>query len=294
MQKVVSEESALVFADIPLTSERIDSSKRKERMRSRKVNFYRKIYLDPWTENLTAYYQLPKTGNVAVHCLVPEDGPLDIKMVENRVKKEKTDLSHLWVLPKIRPGRLDLSKLKNLAKQNNAAFALSFEGDEAMHPPLLVTAKGEIPFIETGNADGFPFKRVQFGPAALVLVPMEAFRHPELGIVLAKLGCDMVLLSESDLTESDIRIAAVRTIDNLAVAAVSRENAFIGHMKGVHGEVKTSRLTGPGVCSFDLDTAETRKKEFYDRVDFDVLLKATLNSLLSYIRFPDCPHDLLP
>ncbi|WP_022668595.1 carbon-nitrogen hydrolase family protein [Desulfospira joergensenii] len=274
MKKMSSKESSLLIADIPLNNNgRIDHANRIKRMVLRDIGLYRQIYLDPWTENLTQYYKLPKTGKFYVNVIVPENGQMDIKAIEKWTKNQKQSRPGLWVLPRARPGLLDTNHLVSLAKTHNAAFALSFSGDETLNPPLLVTADGPQPFFKPDGTDPFPFRLCHFGPAVLALVPMEAFSHPELGVVLAKLGCDMVLLSEDRLSETDMLTCSVRTIDNIAVAASSLSSGLIAHMKDVHGDLKTDWIQKPGICSLELDTAETRKKKFYDRVDFDELLK---------------------
>jgi hypothetical protein len=94
-----------------------------------------------------------------------------------------------------------------------------------------------------------------------------------LSVILSKLGCDLVLLSELALSSADMVTGSVRTIDNLAVAGAGKDSGFVAHMKGIHGKLTTNRISGSaGVCSFDLDTAQTREKTFYDRIDYDLLL----------------------
>ncbi len=136
---------------------------------------------------------------------------------------------------------------------------------------LLITKEGIQSFTDAKGE--FPYKLLRFGPAVVAMVPLAELRHPELGVVLAKLGCDLVLVSESSLSASDLRLARVRTIDNLAIAASGTNRAMIGHMQGIHGEMQVQMAENGSSCTFELDTVETRSKEFYDRVDFDVLLR---------------------
>ena len=275
LKQVVSETSALLMADIPLTEKgRLSRNKRLQRMADRQIDLYRPIYLDPWTKNLTQYLKLPDPGKLRICALVPDEKkPLGMEEIKDLVKHRHKALPTLYVLPRTRPGAIDPAGLADLAKKHNLGFALSFSGDQTRHPPLLVTTNGAQAFVTPpGKNNSFPFQLLHFGPAVLALVPMETFRHPELGVVLAKQGCDLVLLSEEKLSESDIRTCTVRPIDNLAVAATSFSSALIGHMKGIHGDLQISRLQKPGICTIELDTAETREKKFYGRVDFDALL----------------------
>lgn len=272
--KKSSNESELLLADIPLDKTgRIDNRLRKKQMEARDIELYRQIYLDPWTENLTQYYQLPEPGNLKVRCFMPGSGEMKIQAIEKLIKKEKTSEPCLWVLPRSRAGALDEKELVRIARIHHGAFALNFSKNFKEHEPVLITEKGVQSFIENKISAPFPFRRLQFGPAAIAMVPMAALRHPELGIVLAKLGIDLVLVSEADLSVSDVCIGTIRTVDGLAIAASACNTAFIAHMKGVHGDLKIVKAIKKGFCSFLLDTGLTRKKQFYDRIDFDVLLK---------------------
>ncbi len=267
-----STESALFFARIPLNEEgKIKNSLRREKMALRKVDSYRQIYLDPWTQNLTQYYQLPKPGKLEIHCLTSASDGLDMVAVEKQVKAHPSSSPVLWVLPQAGSDDLDIKALKNLAETDNCAFALSLTTNDNKRSALLITAEEITPFMTLEGE--FPYRVCHFGPAALSMVPMDELRHPELSVILAKLGCDLVLISEPGLSEADERVTMVRTIDNLALAAAGRDRAMIAHMEGVHGKVHVETCVQGNSCFFELDTTKTRVKTFYDRVDFNLLLK---------------------
>jgi predicted amidohydrolase len=269
MEKTVSGESTLMVVQIPLKNGRIDSVPRQQRMASRKIAQYRQIYLDPWTENLTAYYQLPEPGRLQVRCIVPHKGPLNMAALENEVKQAPAKPASLWVLPQVNTRDLPPDALISLARKYGTAFAVRFSD----HGPELITAKGRESFLTHAPARPFPFDIRHLGPAAVAMVPMAELYHPELSVILSKLGCDLVLLSELALSSADMVTGSVRTIDNLAVAGAGKDSGFVAHMKGIHGKLTTNRISGSaGVCSFDLDTAQTREKTFYDRIDYDLLL----------------------
>ncbi len=104
------------------------------------------------------------------------------------------------------------------------------------------------------------------------MVPLEAVTHPELTLVLSKLGCDLALVSTENLSPGDIRLLSMRTLDSLALAAAG-DRGLIAHMKGIHGVLNITKA-GPGEgCRYELDTVRTRKKEFYDRADLDLLMR---------------------
>ena len=265
----VSESSALVFADLPLNNKgKLDSSQRLKMLNTRNPSLYRQIYLDPWTENLTRYYGLPTPGKLDLFCLTSGPSPLSIKEIEARVKEGNPSGPSLWVLPRMTDP--DLTGLKNLARAHGCAFALSTGPGIHQGASFLVTKNGAAPFVNT--AGEFPFKRLSYGPASIAMVPMDALRHPELSLVLSKLGCDLLLVSEPWFTHADIQLLSMRTLDSLAIAA-SGNRGLIAHMKGIHGDLNRQEAAKGSVCHYELDTALTRDKHFYDQVDFDLLLK---------------------
>ncbi|WP_028581808.1 carbon-nitrogen hydrolase family protein [Desulfogranum japonicum] len=267
-----SEESALLFANISLDENgQISKMQRKQKMGTRNVALYRQLYLDPWTENLTMYYQLPDPGKILLHSLTSAQNPLDIGAIEAQVAAESSPSPALWLLPQTGVDVLNKEKLQAIARSYNCAFALSVRSEQGNVSELLITKEGIQSFTDAKGE--LPYRLLRFGPAAVAMVPLNELRHPELGVVLAKLGCDLVLVSEPELSALDIRLAKVRTIDNFAIAASGSNRAVIAQMKGVHGDIQVQMSDNGRSCVLELDTVETRSKEFYDRVDFDVLLR---------------------
>lgn len=111
--------------------------------------------------------------------------------------------------------------LKRLARAHSCAFALSagtgLQAGSQEELAVLVTEEGIHSFVDKGDA--FPFKLLFYGPAAIAMVPLEAVTHPELTLVLSKLGCDLALVSTENLSPGDIRLLSMRTLDSLALAA---------------------------------------------------------------------------
>lgn len=271
-----SENSRIFYADLPLDAGgRMDTGLRRTRMKSRNVDLYRGIYLTPWIDDLTLYYKLPEPGMLDVHCYVPPSAGISASVLEAAVKEGGKDGDNgrpvLWVLPKTALDQIRQDDLLKIARDHDTAFALSRAASPENPASCLITPQGIQSFVEPGAE--FPFTLLHYGPARFALVPMEAFRHPELAVVLAKLGCDLVVVSEEILSPEDRLLSWMRVLNGVAVASCAGNAADITLMEGIHGGLDHRRQGGPGVCSLALDTAKTRKKNFLYRLDYDLLLK---------------------
>jgi predicted amidohydrolase len=271
-----SENSRIFYADLPLDAQgRMDPGFRRARMKSRNVDLYRGIYLTPWIDDLTLYYKLPEPGMLDVHCFVPPSGGMSASALETAVKEGGKDGDNsrpvLWVLPKAALDQIRQEDLLKIARDHNTAFALSWAASPGNPASCLITPRGIQSFFEP-EAE-FPFTLLHYGPAVIAMVPMEVFRHPELAVVLAKLGCDLVVVSEETLSPEDRLLSRMRVLNGVAVASCAGNAAGITFMEGIHGDLDHRRQDGPGVCSLALDTAKTRKKNFLYRLDYDLLLK---------------------
>lgn len=275
MVKKKSQDSSLLFANIPLNENgQISSLFREERMAARNVDLYRQIYIDPLEEDSTRYDQLPKPGKITVHSLLAGSDGMVIQKIIKHIKKSinSTD-PRLWVLPMIRLSTQDEKRLIQIAKAHNGAFALNISDNMKDREPVLITGKGIQPFVENKKNAPFSFKLLKFGPAVIAMIPMTAMRHPELGIVMEKLRCDIVLVSEIGLSSSDMRIGTIRTSNGLSIAASSFNTAFVAQMDEMRTNLKIVKAQKPGFCTFIVDTKLSRKKIFFNRIDFDRLLK---------------------
>lgn len=267
-----SENSRIFYADLPLDAQgRMDTGLRRARMKSRNVDLCRGIYLTPWIDDLTLYYKLPEPGMLDVHCFVPPSGGMNASALEAAVKEGDKDRPVLWVLPKTDPDWINQEDLVTISKHHGVAFALSLGVSPENPAPCLITPQG-IQSFSVPDAE-FPFKLLHYGPAAIAMVPMDAFRHPELAVVLAKLGCDLVVISEETLSPEDLLLSRMRVLNGVAVASCAGNAAGITSMEGIHGNLDHRHQNGPGSCSLVLDTAKTRKKNFLYRLDYDLLLK---------------------
>jgi hypothetical protein len=262
--------------DIPLDKHgRFTDMYRRQMLSTRKIEQYRPVYLEPWVEDLTTFYKLPKTGVLDVHCFVPAADRIDLTELEKQIEESGNQNPSLWVLPETAEGDLKLVDLTDIAERRQVAFALAIENPNRRTDYVLITPEGKQDFYDRGAArkNEFPFKILKFGPAGVAMASYEDFKHPELGVVLSKLGADLVVLSEDRLSPQTMLMSRIKTLAGIAVAACSENAAEITCVKDIHGTQEREHLFEPGVCSYTLDTAKTRKKRFQSRIDFDLLLR---------------------
>ncbi len=96
-----------------------------------------------------------------------------------------------------------------------------------------------------------------------------------LAVAFAKLGCDLVVLSEDKLSKESRLLCEIKTIEGVAVAVCATNSGLIAMPPVGHYRWEERSTDGPGVCSYEIDIARTRKKRFQDRIDFELLLKKT-------------------
>ena len=85
----------------------------------------------------------------------------------------------------------------------------------------------------------------------------------------------LVVSSGETLSWEDLLLSSMRTLNGVAVATCARNAAEITCMQGLHGGRDHEFQDQPGICSYQLDTAGTRKKYFNYSIDYDLLLKTT-------------------
>ena len=267
--------SQVFFVEVPLNEHgRFTDTYRRQILATRKIEQYRPIYLEPWVEDLTQFYKLPKTGALDIRCFVPASDRINIRELEERIAVSPNETPALWILPETAASDLKIKELADLAKRRQIAITLAVEKASNKTDYVLVTPEGIQNFYDSRAAreKAFPFKILKFGSAAIALVSYEDFRHPELSVVLSKLGSDLVVLSEDRMSPEDMLLSRIKSLTGVAVAACADNGAEITSVQNVHGNWDHQHLSGPGVCSYTLDTAKTRKKSFQSRIDFDLLL----------------------
>jgi predicted amidohydrolase len=279
-----AEASRVFFVEIPLDRNgRWRNVRRFERMGDREVSHYRPIYLRPWVENLTGFYKLPEPGLLSIHCYVPKEKGLNLDELAQRIAGQADPYPALWVLPLVDGEKIETKSLTQLAKRYRVGLAVSVRGANVQPERRLFTPDGELSFrhasVPTSLSGGFPFHIHHFGPAAVAMVPVDMFAHPELATALSKLGCDLVILSESNLSEKKYLLSRVKALAGLAVAACANNGAQITGIQDIHFNWDQKDLNSSGVCTYTLDTAKTRKKMFVEHIDYDLLLTKEVESL---------------
>nr|WP_320013172.1 carbon-nitrogen hydrolase family protein [uncultured Desulfobulbus sp.] len=275
--KGTSPTTQIFYVDIPLDAQgRFAGIQRDKKMAQRNVSHYRNLYLRPWLDNLTTYYNLPETGELQLHCHVPQADYLDIDALAAAMTKETKTAPALWILPQTERAGVDLDRLAQLAKELNVGIALSLRGAEGSVQSLLITSQGIESFVaEKGSGHytpEFPYTLLHFGPAAIAMAPASAIEHPELAVSLSKLGVDLVVISEKEMTAEEFLLVRVQSIAGIAIAACTSKEAQLTGITASHAGWDEANLDQAGVAQYTLDTAKTRKKRFHDALDFELLL----------------------
>jgi predicted amidohydrolase len=272
------ETSRVFLADIPLDSDgKWADVQRDSKMQKRELAYYRPIYLQPWMEDFTGFHHLPEPGLLHIHCLVPEEEGLTSETLASQIEGLTEKRPALWVLPTIADNVVDETQLAAIAEQYQVAIATVFSSSTGLLRRMLITADGVQPFmVDTADAkasdDAFPFKILHIGPAAVAMAPVDAFAHPELAVALSKLGSDLVVVSDAAISDDGFLLSRIKALAGVAVVASSSRGVQITGVHDHHFNWEHETLDHPGVLSYVLDTAKTRKKMFHENIDFDLLL----------------------
>ncbi|MBT8342301.1 MAG: carbon-nitrogen hydrolase family protein [Desulfatitalea sp.] len=272
-----SENSRAYFVDLPLDHNgKWAQVSRSEKMGQRNVGHYRPIYLRPWLENFTSFYKLPEPGMMSIHCYVPAKPAAALDELAVRIAGQADAHPALWVIPQMDAAQVDTAALAALAKKHRVGLAVTVRRAGAAPGQWLFTPDETLAFSDAkasaSPSDAFPFSIHHFGPAAIAMVPANAFAHPETAIALSKLGCDLVILSEAALTEENFLLARVKALSGIAVAACATNGAQITGVQDMHLNWDKIGREGSGAVTYTLDTTKTRKKMFFDFIDYDLLL----------------------
>jgi predicted amidohydrolase len=266
-----SETSRIFMVDIPLGKDgKFKNVIRKEKMAGRNTHHYRSVYLRPWLKNLTGFYKLPEPGNLDIYCYVPETCRLNIDELKNNIEKNHGDNPSLWIVPQSNYSEADIKQLKEISGKYKTGIAVSVKDSNNITENFLLTAEGIQSFIDDNKE--LPYSILHYGPAAVAMVPAEEFEHPELAVSLSKLGTDLVIISEKEMTEDQFLTTRVKSLAGAAVAVCFGKGAQITGVQDMHFGWDQKNLGTPGILKYELDSTKTRKKSFYNDVDFDLLL----------------------
>ena len=260
-----SESTALMWVRLPLDARgRLAGRCRREILAGRhREAYYRATGNFNAIEDLTGFLQLPPPGKLNVHCLIPgaNENPVDC-LARHR---ERLDAGSLVILPRYSCAASEREDIEKFARAAEIAVTAREDSTERIH---FWTKDGEKSGLVPDAAD---FPRVDFGPARILLTSLDDLIHPELALAAAKWGCDLAVASESHMDEARAARVALRPIEQLAVAACARNGAAIGLIPRGHQAGCGVRTFTSGHCSCVLDTRETRRKRFLDRIDFETL-----------------------
>jgi len=273
-----SPQSQIFLIDIPLDKNgKISGQQRRQHLANRNPAWYGSIYLDfRLVDDFTEHYDLPESGSLHVHCIVPDASPLNGPLLEKRIETFKSEGAHLFVLPHVDASVLSVETLDSLAKQQGVGICTALKTEQGDADYILATPDGSSKY-PTSKRSGFdadqPFPMIHYGCAKIAMAPFEFFVHPELAVTFSKSGCDLVVLSEDILNKKMRLLAGIKTIEKIAVAVSAGNGAGIYMMPQGHQRWEERSIDGPGICSHAVDTSRLRKKNFQDRVDFELLLK---------------------
>ncbi len=271
--KSQSETSAIFYAQLPLDENgRLAGTRRAEIMASRRPElYYRAAGNFSAINDLTRYLKLPQPGLLDIHCLTCLRGQDPLERFEDHYDKFRP--GSLVILPRHNYSDEALNRLELLAGQIQTAVITARKEGETVQYFCHGAFKGrwQLP-VSGAEPTDFPF--FDFGPARIMLADLKDLIHPELALAAAKWGCDLAACSEHSLTAEKKALVELRPIDQIAVAACGKNAAAIGLIPQGHQAGRGSSAGAGDRCDYVLDTHETRRKRFQERVDFDTLFSA--------------------
>jgi predicted amidohydrolase len=261
-----SEGSALMWARLPLDEHgRLVGVRRREILSVRRSEAcYRAVGNFSVIENLTGFLKLPPPGRLDIHCLIP--GPDENPVDRLAAHRENLAPASLVILPRRRYAAAEREGIEKFAQTGGIGVTARDETTERVY---FWTQDGERSWPLPGATDDFP--RVDFGPARILLAALDELIHPELALAAAKWGCDLAVASEFRMDEDRAALVALRPIEQLAVAACAGNGAAIGLIPQGHQPGCGAVTFTDDHCFHALDTHETRRKKFQDRIDYEAL-----------------------
>ena len=267
-------ESDIFYAELPLEDGRLFSHREKQ-LQSRKPSMYAPMYLDMrYAADLTSYYKLPEPAGLRLACYPVEQGKLFAGDVLGKTAKgyreEKADL---LVLP---AGRADdeetvLKRLSLAAVTNKIDICAGFLGEK--NGSEVIVFAGKNGDLVQRSCESRDLEFIDLDNARIALVCKDELYHPETVMACAKQGCDVVVCASSALDDLDQLVLGSRSIEQTAVAVCGNDRAFICQPpEGHYRWAETAASHGKG-CVATLDIGKLREKKFYDRLDYELLLR---------------------
>ncbi len=263
LKKLQSPHSEILSFDLPLKHGRLSSLRRGEILAARRLSSYTRS-----AGNFSSLVNLTQFLNL------PTPGPLPIRLLasSNLTKISGQDIKpqSLLLLPQNNYSDAELTSLHNIAQEKKIAILLA-RPEEVGISYFALEEKTFTKWEINNNTCDFPFW--DYGPARVGLAPLKELFFPELALSLAKFGCDLIFAAESQLDETDRMLATLRPIEQTAVAVCALNGAALGTPPQGHSVGDGAEAESDNSADFQLNTTETRRKRFLDRLDFETIFR---------------------
>ncbi len=262
--------SRVFTVGLPLEKGRLRSMV-SERMRSRSPEHYSPIYLDMrYAADMTEYCRLPSPGKLRVVCQPADSSGM---FADGGLPAPGGDVSRadLLVFPTgyACDAGAAVKQLVKTAGTLQCAVCAGIATDDGLRI-ACVDRNGAV--TVRSCADPSPC-RIDLDSARIALAGRGELYHPEVALALAKQGCDLVVVPSVKLDEHDRRVLGARSIEQVAVAASGSDRAFLCQPPEGHDRWPEAYTEGTGEpCAAALDISRLRRKRFYDRLDYELLL----------------------
>ena len=267
-------ESDIFYAELPLEDGRLLSHREKQ-LQSRKPSMYAPMYLDMrYAADLTSYYELPEPAGLRLACYPVEQSKLFAEdVLEKTARGYREEKADLLVLP---AGCADdeemvLKRLSLAAVTNKIDICAGFLGEK--NGSEVIVFAGKNGDLVQRSCESRDLEFIDLDNARIALVCKGELYHPETVMACAKQGCDVVVCASSALDDLDQLVLGSRSIEQTAVAVCGNDRAFICQPpEGHYRWAETATDHGKG-CVTTLDVGKLREKKFYDRLDYELLLR---------------------
>ncbi len=268
-------ESDVFYTELPLEDGKL-LSQREKQLQSRKPSMYAPMYLDMrYATDLTSYYELPEPSEIKVVCR-----PLHAKelflddVLESHIRTYSGEKSDLLIFP---VGLSDdkeqaLSRLSSAAHKHHVDVCAGVVSER--NGSMVIALAEKDGNLSVRSNENSKLLSVDLDNARVVLAFRDELYHPEMVIASAKQGCDLIVCPASDLDDHDRRVLGARSIEQAALAVSGNSLAFVCQPpEGHYRWAETCADNGAG-CSVTLDIGKLRQKKFYERLDYDLLLRS--------------------
>lgn len=267
-------ESDVFYAELPLEDGKLPSLRQKQ-LASRKTSMYAPIYLDMrYATDMTGYCKLPEPAGLCLACHPASQGELfSGEVFEKTVRELGGEHVDLLVLPagRAHDKEMVLKRLSNASMTHQLGICAGVIAEKNGREGLVFAGKnGDLVqrFHEDKELDV-----IDLDNARIALACKDELYHPETVMACAKQGCDVVVCASSALDDLDQLVLGARSIEQTAVAVCGNDRAFICQPpEGHYRWAETTADHGKG-CVATLDVGKLREKRFYDRLDYELLLR---------------------